>query len=240
LKSIREIFSGFSDPGTDLVGIPNQFFRDVLGQVSEGNQLKVCLYIFWQIDRAGDFSLAFQPKDFLADTLFMEGLAIENPSPEQALKNILDQFSEQNILIKVVSSDTASEAVYFLNCPQGKRAAQQSAGTLAGANGALKPTLDIIQSNIYKMYQDNIGPLTPIIADELRETEQTYPEEWIKEAIQIAVKNNVRRWQYVMRILERWQEEGRYGSNQRDPQKDYRKYAEGKFGEIGRHYQENQ
>jgi hypothetical protein len=41
------------------------------------------------------------------------------------------------------------------------------------------------------------------------DAEQTYPAEWIEEAFRIAVVNNVRRWVYVRRILERWAEEGR-------------------------------
>ena len=46
-------------------------------------------------------------------------------------------------------------------------------------------------------------------AEELLDAEQTYPAEWIEEAFRIAVTNNVRRWVYVRRILERWADEGR-------------------------------
>jgi DnaD/phage-associated family protein len=64
--------------------------------------------------------------------------------------------------------------------------------------------------NIYLLYEQNMGLIhSRILAEELREAEETYPEEWIEEAFRIAVGNNVRRWAYVRRILERWAEEGR-------------------------------
>jgi DnaD/phage-associated family protein len=95
--------------------------------------------------------------------------------------------------------------------------------------------LDIIKPNIFRLYEENIGPLTPLIADSLRDAQQTYPEEWINEAIQIAVGNNVRRWNYIERILSRWQEEGRDGTDRRNTQEDYKRYLKGEYGEFGRH-----
>jgi DnaD/phage-associated family protein len=63
--------------------------------------------------------------------------------------------------------------------------------------------------NIFILYEQNIGLLQPIIAEELEEAERTYPQEWIEEAFRIAVERNVRNWKYVRRILERWATEGK-------------------------------
>ena len=65
------------------------------------------------------------------------------------------------------------------------------------------------QSNIYKLYEDNIGQLTPLLAEELKLAEKNYPSSWIEEAIIEAVKNNIRNWKYISSILNRWQIEGR-------------------------------
>ena len=65
------------------------------------------------------------------------------------------------------------------------------------------------QSNVFKHYQDNIAMLTPMMADELKDAEKEYGEEWIIEAINLAVKANVRKWSYVKAILERWAKEGK-------------------------------
>jgi hypothetical protein len=42
--------------------------------------------------------------------------------------------------------------------------------------------------NLYRLYEENIGPLTPLVADALRDAENTYAIEWIEEAIRIAVQ----------------------------------------------------
>jgi DnaD/phage-associated family protein len=63
--------------------------------------------------------------------------------------------------------------------------------------------------NIFKLYEENIGPLTPMLADILRDAEKTYPESWARDAFEIAVKNNHRSWAYVQGVLKKWQENGR-------------------------------
>lgn len=63
--------------------------------------------------------------------------------------------------------------------------------------------------NVFALYEQNVGILSPMIADALREAEQLYPAQWIAEAIREAVGQNARSWRYISRILERWENEGR-------------------------------
>ena len=62
---------------------------------------------------------------------------------------------------------------------------------------------------MFEMYEQNIGMLSPMIADALLEAEDMYPEDWIEDAIGEAVEQNKRSWRYISRILERWEHEGR-------------------------------
>jgi DnaD/phage-associated family protein len=64
-------------------------------------------------------------------------------------------------------------------------------------------------NSIFQIYESNIGPLTPMIADALEDAEKTYPREWIVEAIALAVQNNKRNWRYCETILKRWQADGK-------------------------------
>ncbi len=93
------------------------------------------------------------------------------------------------------------------------------------------------QPDIFRLYEDNIGMLTPMVADELREAEKLYPAEWMRDAFKEAVINNKRNWRYIARILERWTTEGkkdgthrRYLKEDNDPDK----YIKGKYGHIVR------
>lgn len=71
--------------------------------------------------------------------------------------------------------------------------------------------------NIFKLYEENIGPLTPMIADTLQDAEKTYAVEWIVEVIAIAVKHNKRNWAYCDVILKRWQTEGKDDGKKAEP-----------------------
>ena len=74
--------------------------------------------------------------------------------------------------------------------------------------------------NVFKLYEENIGPLTPLIADALKDAEKTYSREWVADAIGLAVANNKRNWKYCEAILKRWKEDGRAEKqNRRDDQK---------------------
>ncbi|HWS22983.1 MAG TPA: DnaD domain protein [Anaerolineales bacterium] len=70
---------------------------------------------------------------------------------------------------------------------------------------------DSVLGELFTVYETNIGPITPILADGMIHAREIYPAEWIKEAIEIAVKMNKRNWKYIEAILKRWKEEG-YGT----------------------------
>lgn len=88
------------------------------------------------------------------------------------------------------------------------------------------------QPNIFKLYEQNIGAITPKLADLLKDAEKEYPADWIPEAFEEAVKNNVRKWSYIAAILENWKKDGRgkkNGKNKTQPDKtnpDYYKKSE--------------
>jgi DnaD/phage-associated family protein len=63
--------------------------------------------------------------------------------------------------------------------------------------------------DIFSLYEQNIGALTPILSEKLREAAQIYPPEWIEEAFLHAVSYNRRSWAYISRILENWTIEGK-------------------------------
>ena len=91
--------------------------------------------------------------------------------------------------------------------------------------------------DIFTLYEQNIGLLTPMIADELKAAEQTYPQEWLREAFKEAVDLNKRSWRYIQAILERWSAEGKSsGAHQRHSEKaeDPDKYVKGKYGHMVR------
>lgn len=54
---------------------------------------------------------------------------------------------------------------------------------------------------VARAYEQEIGALTAMISDKLRDACAEYPPDWIIEAIGIAVEKNIRNWKYVLAIL---------------------------------------
>jgi len=72
-------------------------------------------------------------------------------------------------------------------------------------------TPEAILAKIATLHEENFGIITPILSEKFKDFVENYrgPIDWIKEAFAEAVTNNVRRWVYVEKILDRWQQEGR-------------------------------
>jgi DNA replication protein len=71
-----------------------------------------------------------------------------------------------------------------------------------------RPRIQVDRPTVFRIYEQNIGPLTPLIADRLITALETYPLEWIEAALGEAVAYNRRNWRYVSRILENWSVDG--------------------------------
>jgi DNA replication protein len=232
---MKSSFSGFQENKKHFTGIPDQFFGELLPAIKDINELKLVFYLLWSAYTQGDYGVAFTLQDILLDEQFLKGLAVSEKEAKSIVAGLLEKLSSDNIIVKVKNEST-DESSFFINSPRGRAAADlMRSGSLFQIQNQSKVTLDVIKPNIFRLYEENIGPLTPLIADSLRDAEETYPEEWIEEAIRIAVSNNVRRWNYIDRILSRWQEEGRDGTDRRNTQEDYRRYLKGEFGEFGSH-----
>jgi DnaD/phage-associated family protein len=111
-----------------------------------------------------------------------------------------------------IEHDGRQERMYLLNTPSGRRAVEQLQDGRIELGRVLPPVQEaplLERANIYQLYEENIGPLSPIVAQELHEAEELYPLEWIEEALNEAALQNKRSWRYAAAILQRWATEGR-------------------------------
>ncbi len=128
-----------------------------------------------------------------------------------------------------------SDTVYFLNNHEGRQAitkAGQGELKIQGTNAVITAPTTPPPPNIFALYEENIGLLTPIIAEELKDALATYPEEWIGEAIKEAVSLNKRNWRYIQRILERWVAEGKNSHGTHQPNIERDKFVRGRYGGL--------
>ena len=73
----------------------------------------------------------------------------------------------------------------------------------------MHPRLDTDRtSQSYTAYEQNIGALTPLIADAITLAVEEYTDHWVMEAIKLSAQNEKRNWKYCEGILKRWKREG--------------------------------
>lgn len=229
-------FSGFPGGKLRLTSVPNLFFSDLLPAIDNLAELKVTLYAFWALTQKEGKVRYLRLADFLNDTEFVKGLGPTLDVATEALVDGVERAVARGTFLHVnVESADGKMELYFLNTEKGRAAVEGI------TQGEWRPnpdedepiTLLVERPNVFILYEQNIGPLTPLIADELRDAEQTYPLRWIEQAIQLAVENNVRKWRYVLSILERWRQEGKKdGIGRRDTQKELRQQIPEEFKDI--------
>jgi DnaD/phage-associated family protein len=205
--------SRFSSPGLKV------FFTQVIPKIQDIAELKVVLYVLY----LSHYECAAKPQrtEFATSlqsfVTYKELKAIScQPSvgmDEETLHQALNSaINHGTLLHSTLNIDGKCEDVYLLKT----ESCQPSA------------------VNIFALYEQNVGIITPMIAEELKEAERLYPAQWIEEAFKEAVVVNKRSWKYIARILERWASEGRESGEHRQSIKKGSpdKYIKGKYGHV--------
>lgn len=233
-------FSGFP-ARTEFTPIPNLFFSSLLPQISDMAELKLTLHVFTTLYRKKGYPRFTTYHELLSDVSLMKSLKETGKPPEEALRTALEMTARRGtVLHLVLERDGAKEDVYFLNNESNKQviAKIQSGELVLSGLKAVAPVEVVTEEapDVFTLYEQNIGMLTPMVAEELRDAEKQYPGVWIRDAIKEAVALNKRSWRYIVKILERWSAEGRdNGAYRGDFKKtDPDKYIKGKYGHVVR------
>jgi DNA replication protein len=211
-------FAGFTSSET-FTQIPDSFIH-LLNEIDDIAELKVTLHAIWRIEHIEGHFRALREADFEVGSLGLGGGEILSG---------LGKAVERGTLLR---RERESQVFYFLNSPRGRLSAEafEKGQWRESAMGSSAP---MRKSNIFKLYEENIGALTPLLSDMLREAEKNYPGVWFEEAFEIAVSRNIRNWKYVEAILARWKEKGKdERKDQQDIVKDTKRYTDSDFSDF--------
>jgi DNA replication protein len=224
-------FPGFPNGRLRFAAVPDVFFSELLPAIDDLAELKLTLHVIWRLQRLEREPRCLALSELRADGTLLAGLDPGGVRPQEALAEALARAVTRGTLLRL--EDAAGDgAWFFLNSQQGRQGFERAVrGELRLPGGEAEGELRLASQrpNIYQLYQQNIGLLQPLIADQLRDAEATYPAEWIEEAFCIAVERNVRNWRYVRGILERWEREGKDSGARASG--DRRRYIRGKYGD---------
>lgn len=225
-------WAGFPAGKIRQARLPDIFFSELLPAIDDLAELKVTLHVLWRLQREHTDPPAISHAALTGDGVLLAGLDGLDETPVAALDGGLARAVARGTLLKVL---VGAGAWYLANTPRGREVwaqAQRGELTLAGSPASVEPS-PVERPNIYTLYEQNIGLLTPLIAEELREAEDTYPAHWIEDAFREAVRANKRNWRYVAAILKRWASGGRGGITRED--QDSERYRGGRYGHLIQH-----
>ena len=213
-------FKGFTD-SESFTQLPITFFQKLLTEINDTAELKVTLFFLWRVQHMEG------PFRALCQTDFTEkDLGLDADEVVAGLEKAVQRGS-------ILKAEHDADVFYFLNSPRGRAAAEAFAKGNWRESAKIMSAPVVERPNVFKLYEENIGPLTPMIADMLKDAEEIYSEEWVAEALEIAVTKNVRNWKYVEAILKRWKEQGKYeGKDRQDAGKGSERYTKSEFEEY--------
>jgi DNA replication protein len=234
-------FEGFP-ARMEFTAIPNAFFSVLLPRIEDMAELKTTLHVMAALYRKKGYPRLVSFGELVGDAGLINSLKCGGGPAEEVLRGALEMAVGRGTLLHLVlDRGGIAEDVYFLNDESGRQAAakiERGELKLTGLKVRAQHAVPAEEMpDIFTLYEQNVGMLTPMIADELRDAEKNYPPEWIRDAIKESVLHNKRNIKYIAKILENWSVEGRTdGTYQRDSKKTGPdKYFKGKYGHMVRH-----
>lgn len=238
-----DAFVGFPAGGLEEVLIPARLLPDLLGRIDSLAETRLTLYCYQQIGRLSGQGAWLRASELRSDPVLldlMSGLSQLHTSQE-VLDDALEKALVRNSLLGLELRDTDGEPAdnaLFLNTEAGRRlrASMQDAGSAVRGDGGVPAVAQLSDAEPFKIYHQNFGLLTPVLADQLRSLIEDFPLPWVCEAMEIAVSRNIKALAYVKAILNRWEQEAREsGEASRfsrlqepmEPYDDYDDYLEG-------------
>lgn len=216
-------FPGFPGGPVRFTAVPDLFFSELLGQIDDLAELKLTLHVIWRLYRKEGHFRYLSRDELERDGVLLRGLRRPGQGPLAVLAEALERATVRGTLLQVrVEVDGTPQEWYCINTARSRDAiAALQRGELAAEGMRLPPqaaqAVPDDRPTIFTLYEQNVGLLQPLIAEELREAATTFPAEWVEDAFRLAAQRNIRNWRYIRSILERWAREGRDdGTSQRE------------------------
>jgi len=211
-------FAGYIDAAHDSVAVPTRFFTEVLPQITSLDELRVTTFLFRLFGQHGGVEAPVAEAAITADRALRAAFRVDGiPTADvrEAIQDALDRAVARGTLLRVVARGGRRDVTwYFLHTPVTRELVQAIQRGAIAAPKAMwiedhAPEVTADPPTAFFLYEQNIGPLTPLVADRITRAMDAYPPSWIEDAIEEAVAYNRRSWRYIERILETWSQQGR-------------------------------
>lgn len=230
------------------VPIPLSFFDRHLPRIRDIAAIKVLLVMYRRANDLRADAPFVSENEIYADRALLDGvrLAASSREPVEEIRHGIEVLLAHDAVVRISVEDGDDETFWLmLKTPENQRQLNafvrgERAFPYHESGSMQTTTIAVERPNVFRVYEQNIGVLTPLIADQLIEAIEMYPDGWIDDAINEAVSLNRRNWRYIQRILQRWATEGRGDETYRRNQSaagfvEPEKYLRGKYSSLFKH-----
>ena len=223
---LPELISGEEDSR-----LPAGFFSRLLPAIDDLAELKLTLVALSMLRQKEGAYRFLRHDELLGDADLMRGLEVVDRATDASvtLDAALERAIKRGTLLEAqIETGDEPRRLYFSNDESGRELQRQA------QSGQWRPAADdeieVLppRPTLFAIYEENIGVLTPMLAEAIKEAQATYPRQWIEDAIRYAVERNARSWRYISKVLEAWQQEGRSRETSGRLPRGPRRYTAGK------------
>jgi len=202
-------FEGFVAGGA-AVTLPAQLLTELLPVIEDDAELRVTLYACYAIGRVRGALRAVRASALANEGPLLRTLERDARGARSAFKAGLEAAVARGTLLGCVLDD--GDTLVLVNNEAGRRSLPRiESGALAVPGGAVPARTANFErpARPAQVYEQEIGVLSPSVADALARASERWPEEWIIDALRLAAVRNARSWRYAEAVLERWETEGK-------------------------------
>lgn len=206
--------TGFEQPSRV---IPASVLLSLLRDTWNPIEIKVVL----AVAALGGLEIPVRQSDVLGEPEIVAGSRSDGSSrsPAERIAVAIEAASARGSLIALRDAD--DQTWFLLGTAANQRRVRNGRMAVEDNDLDIPIQLELSRPNVFGLYEQNIGLVTPLVADRLADAIDQYPESWIEDAIGEAVAYNRRSWRYIERILMNWSTEGRTdATHQRHPERD--------------------
>ena len=202
--------------------VPDPLFNSLLEEIEDTAELKVTLRLIWLLGQKRGQLRSVTESELLGDATLARGLNGQGGEPADRIRQGLNLALARGTLLAHTGDSKADARCYLLNTEYNRRRLAREPASVRKSTTPgdhLDANVDVTSSparlhasSIYDLYENNIGTIGPLMAEQLAEAEERYPPQWVEEAFKLAAYENKRSWRYIAAILRRWASEGRDGT----------------------------
>ncbi|MDE2818343.1 MAG: DnaD domain protein [Chloroflexota bacterium] len=219
----------------EVVALPAELFESLLLEIDDLSELKLTLFTLSAIQQKEGGYRYLRYDELRANKRLMASLQTADDArrASDTLDGALERAVRRGTLLEaLVDRHGRQRRIFTLNDRDGQKIHRQLAAGEWMPSGDDEIEILPPRPTLYGLYEENIGLLTPMIVEAIREAEAEFPKDWIEDAMRTAAERNARNWRYIRKVLDNWRHEGRRSEKAGQDLERHKQYTAGEWKDF--------